>query len=119
MTSLESLFGNNRERVFQTTSPYLIYYHSFGESSDTGENFLIYGDDFINSKFKTVDEYYLVATKNYIGAEIVLAGKYSIPVLAKVKTRKGDENNLPIRDANPNPILDTHIYELEFLDCWI
>ena len=45
-----------------------------------------------------------------------MAGKDSIPVLAKVKKRKRDANNLPVGDANLNLILETSIYELEFPD---
>ena len=53
----------------------------------------------MDSKSETVDKAYLEALNNYIGAEILLAGKYSITVLAKVKKLKCDANNLPIGDA--------------------
>ena len=66
----------------------------------------------VDDKYETVDKYYLESINNYIGVEILLAGKDDIPVLAKVKKRKCDANNLPIRDANSNTILDTRIYEL-------
>ena len=68
----------------------------------------------VNAKSKTVDKAYLEAINNYIGAEIVLAGKYAIHVLDKVKKPKYDANNLTIVDANSNPVLVTLIYELEF-----
>ena len=73
----------------------------------------------VNYKYETVDKAYLEALNNYIGAEIVLAGNYAILVLAKIKKRKHDANNLSIGDANSNTILDTRIYELEFSDGWI
>ena len=69
----------------------------------------------VDARSETVDEAYMEALNNYIGAEIVLAGKYAIPILAKFKKRKRDANNLPIGDANSNPILDTCIYELLIL----
>ena len=82
MTSLEPLVWNYREGVFQPTSPYLIYYDAFRESSDNYENVLPYGDELADAKSETVDKSYLEALNNYIGAEILLADKYAIPVLA-------------------------------------
>ena len=38
--------------------------------------------------------------------------------MAKVKKRKRDAKNLPVREANSNHILDACIYELEFPDGW-
>ena len=68
----------------------------------------------VDAKYKSIEEAYLEFPNNYIGAEILLAGKYAVPVLDKVKKQKRDANNLPIGDSNSNPILDTKIYELEF-----
>ena len=70
----------------------------------------------VNAKSETVDEASLEVLDNYIGTEIVLAGKYAIPVLDKVNKQKRDANNLPIGDANSDSILDTCIYELESPD---
>ena len=53
---------------------------------------------------------YLEALDNYIGVEIVLAGKDAIPVLNKFKKLKCDANNLLIGDANSNPVSETRIY---------
>ena len=50
MTSLESLIGNEREGALQPTSPYLIYYYVFVESSNTDENALPYGDELLDAK---------------------------------------------------------------------
>ena len=50
MTSLESLIGNYREGVFQITSPSLIYYDAFGESSNTYETVIPYGDELVDAK---------------------------------------------------------------------
>ena len=82
MTSLEALVGNYREGVFQPTSPSLIYYDDFGDRSDTDENVLPYGDKLVDAKSETAEEAYLEALNKYIGAEIVLAGKDAIPILA-------------------------------------
>ena len=38
------------------------------------------------------------------------------PEFAKVKKRLRDANGIPIGVANDNPLLDTRIYEVEYLD---
>ena len=68
MTSLESLIGNCIEVVFHPTSPSLIYYDAFGESSDTDDNFLPYGDELFDVISETVDKDYLEALNHYIRA---------------------------------------------------
>ena len=61
MTSLESLILNDIEGVFRPTSPSLIYYDAFGESSDSDENVLPYGDELVDVKSETFDKAYLEA----------------------------------------------------------
>ena len=39
-------------------------------------------------------------------------------VKATVKGRKRDADERPIRRQHPNPLLDTHLYEVEFPDGW-
>ena len=70
----------------------------------------------IDMKTEEVDDAYLDALDEYIGAEIVVPGKDALPVLGKVKKRKRDFQGNPIGEYNPNPILDSRIYELEFPD---
>ena len=57
----------------------------------------------VDAESETFDEAYLEALDNYIGAEIVLAGKDAIPTLDKVKKQKHYENNLPIGYVILNP----------------
>merc|ERR1712197_195011 len=38
------------------------------------------------------------------------------PEFARVKKRLRDANGIPIGNANDNPLLDTRIYEVEYLD---
>ena len=38
------------------------------------------------------------------------------PEFAKVTKRLRDGNGIPIGTANDNPILDSHVYEVEFAD---
>ena len=87
LTLSESFIGNYRKGVLQPTSPYLIYYDAFGVSSYTDDNVLPYGDKLVDVKSETFDKYYVQALNNYIISEIVLAVKYAIPVLAKVKKK--------------------------------
>ena len=78
------IIGNYREGLFHPTSPYPIYYHGFGESSDTDKNVLTYDDELVDTKSETVDKAYIEALGNYIGAEILLSIKDAITVLSKV-----------------------------------
>ena len=55
----------------------------------------------------------------YIGAQVVLPGKDGIEVLCKVKGRKRDSSGNLIGERNNNPILDTHIFQVEHLDGWV
>ena len=73
---------------------------------------LDYGDELVDAKSETFDKAYLEALDIYIGSEVLLAGKYDIPVLYIANKRKRDANNLPIGDASSNPIPDTCVCEL-------
>ena len=44
-----------------------------------------YGDDFIDVKVKEISDAYLYALDDYIGAEIVITGRYVLLVLEKFK----------------------------------
>ena len=68
MTSLKSLIVNYIEGTFHPTSPSLIYYDAFGESSDTDDNFLPYGDELFDVISETVDKDYLEALNHHIRA---------------------------------------------------
>ena len=52
----------------------------------------------------------------YINSQIFIPNRDGIPVLAEVKKRKQTSNREVVREANPNTILDTRIYKLEFPD---
>ena len=45
-----------------------------------------------------------------------MPNKEGISVLTKVKHRKRDSSGNPVGEANPNPILDTRIHDLQFPD---
>ena len=116
MTSLESKIGNHKEGIFDHDNPDVIYYNAFGDDLASDENALPYGDEILDTKIETIDEPYMEALDTYIGAQVVIPGKDSIPVLAKVIKRKRGLDDLPVGEHNQNPILDTRIYELQFPD---
>ena len=52
---------------------------------------------------------------NYLGAEVVLS-KGDDMVAGKVVGRKRDSDGKPVGRENKNPMLDTRVYEVEFVD---
>ena len=57
-----------------------------------------------------------VLEDTYLNMEVALPRDDEGPELARVTKRLRDANGLPIGTANDNPILDTRIYEVEYLD---
>ena len=55
----------------------------------------------------------------YIGAHVLMPGKDGMEVLCRVTGRKGDTSGEAIGQYNPNPILDTRIFQVEHPDGWI
>ena len=58
-----------------------------------------------NNTMKDLDE--------YIGANIVMPGRDGTEVLCRVKGRKQDANGEGVGQYDPNPILDTRIFQVE------
>ena len=76
-------------------------------------------NDNIDEKSVGVNDAYIEAIKNYIGANIIISWSDYVPVLDKIKRRKGNHEGNTIGDERHNPILNTQIYELEFLNGWV
>ena len=57
-----------------------------------------------------------VLEDTYVNMELALDRGEDGPSFAKVTKRLRDANGLPIGTANDNPILDTRLYEVEYLD---
>ena len=57
-----------------------------------------------------------IADDTYINMEVALPRNDDGPTFAKVTKRLRDANGIPIGTANDNPILDTRVYEVEYLD---
>ena len=57
-----------------------------------------------------------VLDDTYVNMEIALPREEGGPQYAKVTKRLRDANGIPIGTSNDNPILDTRLYEVEYLD---
>ena len=53
---------------------------------------------------------------NYMNMEVALPRDTEGPDFSCVTKHLKDENGLPIGTANENPILDTRVYEVEYVD---
>ena len=116
MKSVEDRIGNHKTGIFDPQAPIQVYYDNFGDDRSEDDLVLPYGDEIIDAKDHEIDEAYLDSLDTYIGAKVVVPGRDAIPVLATVRGRKRDALGNPIGTSNPNPILDSRIYELEFPD---
>ena len=73
----------------------------------------IYNDDGIQEADDYTPE---ITDDTYINMEVALPRDDEGPTYAKVTKRLRDANGIPIGKANDNPILDTRLYEVEYLD---
>ena len=84
------------------------------EDEDFQEEFQkIYNDDSVPEADDYTPE---VGDDTYINMEVVLPRDDEGPTFAKVTKRLRDANGIPIGTANDNPILDSRMYEVEYLD---
>ena len=65
---------------------------------------------------REIDTRYQNEFNNLIGAQVILPDKDGLPLLTIVKKRKWNFKGEPVGFSDPNPILDSRIYELEFPD---
>ena len=90
----------------------------WSELLDTDEDFRdeferIFNDDTIlEANDHTPD----ILDDTYLNMELALSRDGDGPEFAKVTKRLKDANGLPIGTANDNPILDSRVYEVEYLD---
>ena len=77
------------------------------------EFFKVYGDD----EVKEADDFSPeIMDHGYLNMELALPRGEEEPAFARVTKRMKDENGNPIGRAHQNPILDTRMFEVEFLD---
>ena len=82
--------------------------------ADFREEFLkVYGDKDLPEADEFTPE---IADDSYLNMEIALPRDGDGPEFARVKKRMRDNDGNPIGVANENPILDTRMFEVEFLD---
>ena len=97
------------------TQPYDWNDHPFGEDPDFVEEFK---EVISNDEVKEADDTFTPDVYDtYLNMELAIPQGDSLePRLARVTKRLKDANGLPIGSANENPILDTRMYEIEYLD---
>ena len=70
-----------------------------------------------SNKIKEADDYTPdVLHDTYLGMELALPRDGEGPEFARVTKRLRDKDGLPIGTANDNPIIDTRLYEVEYID---
>ena len=97
------------------TQPYDWTDYPFEEDPDFTEEFL---EVISNNELKEADETFTPDVYDtYLNMELAIPQGDSLePRLARVTKRLKDATGLPIGLANENPILDTRMYEVEYLD---
>lgn len=84
------------------------------EDDDFREEFQrIYNDDTVQEADDYTPE---IGDDTYLNMEVALPREDDGPTFAKVTKRLRDANGIPIGVANDNPILDTRVYEVEYMD---
>ena len=96
MECVEAKIGNSKQPLSDGTDPDRVYYSYFGDTNYDDNNVSHYGEDIQDQNYFEVNKDYIEALDDYIGAKVFSPGKYSIPVLDRVKSRK--------QDASVNPI---------------
>ena len=111
--------GNARQPNHDAQHPEHVYYHAFGDDPSIDETTEPYDSELVDVSLPQTDETFEELDK-YIGARVVVPGRdRETMVLAEVKRKKRDVHGDVIGRAHSNPILDTHIYELETPDGYV
>ena len=116
MKHVEDKIGNHKTGVFNPQAPTNVYFDTFDDDVAEDDPVLPYGDELLDAKDHEIDESYLESLDAYIGANVMVPGRDAVPVVAAICGRKCDAQGNPVGSPNANPILDSRIYKLEFLD---
>ena len=108
--------GNNSIPIFDPANKENIYFTHFGSDVQEDTLALPYGDDFTELNTNEIDTRYLNELDKLIGTQVALPGKDGFQLMAIVKDKKRNYKGEAIGSYNPNPMLDSRIYELEFPD---
>ena len=106
MKRVQDTIGNSKQPLFYCTNSNRVYYSDLGATNNSDKNLLLYGEYIQYHKEVEFNKAYIEVLDNYIGAKVVVPGKYSITVLTQVKLAIGKEYR--------NSILNTRVYVLEF-----
>ena len=104
MERVETKFGNNKQPLFDGTDPDRVYYSYFGDTDNADKNLLPYGEYIQYQKEVEVNEDYIEALDKYIGSKVVVLGKYYIPVIYRLRSKKHDVLVKPIGKEHRNLI---------------
>ena len=113
---VQAKIGNVKEPIYNNMYLKQIYYDPFDNPIYNNQLNLPYREELHQAKLEEVNENYLESLDKYINTKVIMLNKEGIPVLTKVKHCKRDSSGNPVGEANPNPILNTRIYELQFPD---
>ena len=101
-------------RKYNAEKPDLEHWADFANDPDFVEEFQKVMD---NPDIPEAEDYTPeVLEDTYVNMELALDRGGDAPEFARVRKRLRDANGIPIGVANDNPLLDTRIYEVEYLD---
>ena len=118
---MEQHIGNKRQPLYNDDRPYSIYYTAFGDNYEPDE----VAPSFYSDQATLPDELplknftqpYLEEMDKYIGTQVVIPAKEGeVPILGTIKNQKRDKYGNVVGVSNPNPILDSAVYVIEFID---
>ena len=112
---VESVIGNTKHPLYLISQPDAIYFDAFGDDRDVDDN-APYPEEMIDFPTAEQNDAYFAELDENINRTVLMPDRDSTKVLAGVKGRKRDHAGDVIGKADPNPILDSQVYELEFPD---
>ena len=83
MQYIESRIGHSQKPLCNATKTNAIFYSSFYDGIEDDDMELPYGDELIDVKVEEIFDTYLDTLDDYIGAGILIPGRYSLTVLGK------------------------------------
>ena len=96
MEPLEDKIGNGNQPLFDGTDTDRLNCSTFGDTGNSYNNLLSYGEQIQYQKEVEVNEACIEALEKYILSKVVVPGKYYIPVLYRVKLSKHNALGKPI-----------------------
>ena len=98
MELVKAKIGNSKKPLFDGTDPDRVYCSAFGDTDNYFDNMLPYGEYIQDQKEVEVNKAYIEELDEYIGSNVVVPGKDSIPVISRVKHRKRYASSNPVRE---------------------